>query len=247
MSGPIPVPGDGGGDGGLERLRAAWAAADGTAPDPRTCPPPATLWEAAHGELPPPAAAGVIEHLAGCADCAAAWRLAIELEPLPRAAAAGSRERPWEVRQIRRPFAPIFRGAYARRLAAAAAILLACAGAWWQMRQAAPPRTAAGPVYRGAPAAAGRLQLPPLTRCPQSGCRLQWRGQAGATYRLEVRTASGAPVLDRGGLAEPSFQLTSHDLLGFAPGARLRWTVTATSRQGLSFESPPADLILSLP
>lgn len=212
-----------------QRLRAAWAAVDSGAPEPSGCPQPLTLWQAAHGELPPRAVARIVDHLATCTECAEAWRLALELEPLaPQPARA-----------------PLWGFAAAdRRLVPAAAVLLLAFGVLWQVRRAGVWPAKGGPIYRGGRPAAELLTLPPQTRCPVSGCRLEWPAVAGATYRLVIRTPGGAAVLDRAGLAEPRYELTSHDLLGFPPGTHLRWSVTASAQDGTRRESRPAELVL---
>jgi hypothetical protein len=241
VSGPAHPRGAAEADG----LRAAWAAAKGAAPDPQTCPPATQLWEAAHGELPASAVARVVEHLAICAACAEGWRLALELEPLPHEAPARSPQarHAWTARPAwpRAGSSPAWAG-HGRGLAAAAALLLALGGALWQVRQGDVRARGNGPVYRGA-AAAGTLTLARDTRCAVTGCRLQWPRLPGATYRIVVRTAGGAPVLDRRGLSEPRLDLDAHDLLGLPPGTRLRWNVMATAG-GARSASQPADLIL---
>src|SRR5262249_41375723 len=143
------------------RLRAALRALGRGSRPGEACPAPDLLWAALHGERPVEERRDVIDHIAGCASCAEAWRLAAEIDPAPPrlASAAG---RPWLADRLgSSTYVP---------LAAAAALLLAIGGGLFLVGA---PRTAA-PVYRNvgpAPIVALVSEREPLTR---DAFRLRW-------------------------------------------------------------------------
>jgi putative zinc finger protein len=49
-------------------------------PKPESCPAPATIWAALHGELSLSEVRRIVDHTADCAACAEDWRLALALE-----------------------------------------------------------------------------------------------------------------------------------------------------------------------
>jgi len=62
----------------LRRMRQALG--DEGAPSTPSCPPAQRIWQASVGELGPGEVREVLDHVAGCAHCAWAWKLAVELD-----------------------------------------------------------------------------------------------------------------------------------------------------------------------
>jgi hypothetical protein len=117
----------------LERYRVALRALGETAAPRGDCPAPESLWEAVRSELPAARRREVVDHVAGCLVCAEAWRLAVEIDPDPRPAAAVA-GRSW----LAMLFEPH------RLVPLAAALAIAAAGVLTLRGPSAPD----GPIYR---------------------------------------------------------------------------------------------------
>ena len=187
----------------LDALRAAFAARAPQSP-PDGCPSAEQLWSAVAGTSPPAETRALVAHTAGCAVCAAAWRLARELNPAP--ARRRALPRAW-------------------MMAAAAALALATGAALW-MRPASRP-----PEYRD-PSASDLAALSPEGQ-PVGRCRLRWSpGPAGARYDVWITTEALAPVFTQSGLNEPEVLVPESTLRPFPRGTRLRWRVEMHTEAG---------------
>src|SRR5262249_18733624 len=149
------------------------ALGEGSRPG-ETCPPPERLWATLARELPPEERRDVIDHIAGCASCAEAWRLAVEIHPEPLSTTP-SASRTWLVR--------VFAPTSLVPLAAAAALLLAVGGGLVLVQR---PKTST-PGYREAgpsPITSLLSEREPLSR---EAFRLRWSpGPEGARYDVRV-------------------------------------------------------------
>jgi hypothetical protein len=65
----------------VDTLRAAFAARSQPESALASCPEPERVYDAALGRLPLTERLEVVDHVAGCAHCANAWRLAREMQP----------------------------------------------------------------------------------------------------------------------------------------------------------------------
>jgi len=228
----------------LDRLRAAFAEPD-EPPHPDRCPPPGEIWAGVHGELPPARLREIVEHLAACAPCAEAWRVALIMErpegaegaPAEElvqasAAARGSRFRPgWRL--------------YGALGAAAAAVFAVVLGTH-DLRRAAPPAVPGIVAERGSPAGARtatRWLTPNEAVLPRTGARLRWSGPPGATYDVTIALVDerGATqpvaIAEARGLEVTEYLLPARDLQRVppqAPAARLQATLTAHLPDGRS-------------
>jgi hypothetical protein len=200
-----------------EALRAAFAARE-TEPPAGACPDALRVWQAAHDELPAPERREIVAHTAACAACAAAWRLARELEPPRplRAAAAGARP---------------------RVLAAAAALLLAASTALW-LRAPVPP-----PEFRERSAEAITALGPDVLS--RERCLLRWSpGPLGARDDVWVTSEALVPVYAARGLERSELLVPASALAAYPGGTRLRWRVERRSPQGDVVRSPAFPLRL---
>jgi hypothetical protein len=202
-----------GADFDVERLRAAWrAAAEGARPRD-DCPPAERLWETLRKELPAEARREVIEHLAGCASCSEAWRLAVEMVPekVPEAPAS-------------RAWLPGWLTAHRLVPLAAAAALAAAVGLGLLLTRGPGARQEPGYREDRAPRIVSRVaEDVPL---PRSDFRLRWSpGPEGARYDVRLTTESLEPVAAATGLLTPEWLVPESALARVSPGARLLWQV----------------------
>ncbi len=174
---------------GDRRLRKAFASTlPGDAPT-KACPPAATLWEAANGELQPGELRSILEHVASCSTCTEAWRLA-------SAISGEAAERPVDARSTRRVTAARVGWSAA---AAAAAGFLAFTLIYEGM---APGASLARQVAN--PEAALHLITQPGDSAP-SECRASWTPFEGATYDVTLLTAELEPLDESLDQRESSF------------------------------------------
>jgi len=229
----------------LDRLRAAFAAADeaGEAPRPDRCPSHAEIWAGVHGELSSSRLREVVEHLASCSSCAEAWRVAVMLErPADVVGAEGAAARvSADARPARR--APNLRPRwrlYGTLAAAAAAVFAVVLGIHGLRRGEAPPAVIA---QRGSPAepqTAARWLTPSEATLPRDGARLRWSGPPGATYDLSVElvdqqgAAKPVPIAAPRGLTATEYTLAARDLARLPAGAPLQAALTAHLPDGRS-------------
>jgi hypothetical protein len=172
-------------DGRLDPLADAYRGALATRRvSAADCPAPAALARLAAGALDEGERFSLVDHLALCADCAAEWRAARELDSWAARAAAPANQ--MEARP-RRGFAP--------RFAWAAAALVAMAGLGLLL----PAVRERDEELRALPAAGvGQSVLPPHgARLAEVPAELAWRRPVAA--RVELYDAALRPLGDSGG------------------------------------------------
>lgn len=208
-----------------DALRAAFQAGLSPAPGP-ACPPPEELWALVRGELGPEERAARVKHSATCGPCAAALRIAVELnEPLQPPAVVRP---PWAWRL---PRLGLVAAAMAAALIGVVVPIVA--------RRAAPEIHERGPV-----GSQMRSLVPPGPR-PRSGLRLAWSAQAGALrYQVTLATPDLAVLFEKQGLSETQVLVPEKALAGLPPRARLVWRVEAVLADGQTMGSPAFELSL---
>lgn len=205
-------------------LREALVESALIAGDGEACPPPDRLRLSARGELPPRENRELVEHLAGCTACGAAWRLARRLARDGAEKAAGSSG------VILRP--PLWRRA--APFAAAAALILTV-GLGIRFLTGPGEET---PVYR----AEREDWLRPLGEAgetlPRDACLLRWTpGPEGTSYHLRV-TDEDLRLLAVGRRLDRAEYLVSEESLdGIAAGASIFWQVSAALPDGRRVDS----------
>jgi hypothetical protein len=210
----------------LARLRAAFTAADGPAPDPRSCPTPETLWSAVRGELPAPQLREVLDHVASCAACAEDWRLAAELNR--------------QEERVATVPGKVIQGRFGqwRPLAAAAALAagLVIAVGLYRTGEIGPQQQ---PAYREAQHAGIRSLLPAGQALPRQAAVLRWSPLSGAaSYDVQVSTEDLQPVATAKGQTAAEYRVPESALAALPPGTRLLWQVDAIRPDGTHEISP---------
>ena len=216
----------------LTRLRDAWMQSSHV-PRGETCLSSDWMWDAVSGRQPPADLEAGLAHVAQCAECAEAWRMAHELlvatGQLP-ALTAGARTWPsWRV------WLPA---------AAALVVLVIGAGAdrgWFD-----------GPAARPGDAEVVRGASPALTTamrdgsaCERAACRLAWNDAGdGARYAVRVTTADLATVAVTTGLTEPGYTIPAERLRAVEPGADVLWQVEAVLPDGRRLSSATFSLVV---
>ncbi len=207
-------------DGSLERLRRAFAGDAGGAPAsrPSGCPEPERIWDAAQGRTAPEAVAPLVDHLAGCATCAEAWRLATALREAPPRARPAPRRAPlaWAV---------------AGALAAAAVTVLV-------LRPSGEAPTAI--IYR-APEDARLQPLVDRVALDRAAFVLRWSDSGpGARYAVTLAREDLTVVAAASDVAASELRIDAGKLAGVADGTPLVWHVEAVLPDGSRLRSPIA-------
>jgi hypothetical protein len=209
----------------LHALARSFSARAPSRPLRQDCPEPADLYDAAAGRLDVEQRLRIVDHLAVCAECASAWRLAAELQPASPA--------PWKMRFASLP----------RTVLAIAATIVMATGAVYFLSE--PTQQQVSPAYRD-----GSTLEPPESRLeraelPREQFRLRWSaGPAGARYTLRLTDSSLNPVLVETGLAAPEFVVAPSVLQDLASGTRLLWQVEMTLPDGRHVSSPTYAVVL---
>jgi hypothetical protein len=193
------------------RLREAFALSDGLPGRREECPSPERLWESAREELGARENERVIRHLAGCAACSAAWRVARDLAGAEAAIARAEAPR----RLDWRGFIPL----------AAAAMLILAVGLTLESVGTRPPRS---PAYRAEEGSWIRPGEDSPGALPRDRFVLRWsQGPEGSTYDVRVVAAGHGPIARGLRLDRPEFSVPASALAGVASGAKILWQVTA--------------------
>lgn len=203
----------------LESLRAAWRSLSEGASPATECPDADRIWAAAWGELTLSERHEVVDHLATCATCAEAWRLARALGEPSNAEPARDEERS-------RTAGP---GWLRPALLAASTLLVAILGLqiveWQRGPDDAEYRDGSGTAIVGL--------IDEETPQPRNELVLRWQAPAEAVaYDLRVTDASLAVVARARELSEPRFTVPAESLQGVSPGATLFWQVEAILADG---------------
>jgi hypothetical protein len=212
-----------------QRFRAALPDTD----DPG-CPAPDTYWAAAAGELPFEQVRALVDHGAGCARCAEAWRILADV----RREAGEAVTAP-----ARPPALPRAAPRRGRALVPLAVSALAAVGLWVVLRPP-PPRPA--PVERGNGATVTVRSESPAVQ-PAGDAVLRWSEVPGATsYNVTVLTPELVVVHQAVGVAAHELRLPQ-GVGQRAAGGGLLWNVDAVLPDGRTVASPTFELHLNPP
>ncbi|MCG8417618.1 MAG: zf-HC2 domain-containing protein [Proteobacteria bacterium] len=196
-----------------DRLSAAFAASERAAPR-ADCPQPDELWAAVSGELAAGSRRAVVRHIAECRSCAADWRLAAQLAPVPSAApvtAPSGQRKPWRLA------VPAF------------ALVFACVAVFAHLRR--PPSPTVPVAYR-TPASQGSPHGQPA-RCAAVDCVLRWTaGPRGTRYRLRITTPDLRVLAVLDDLESPQYSVPPEQLTGMTAGSVLLWQVDRVDADG---------------
>jgi len=187
----------------FEILARAFAAREGRHDSSSACPPAEQLFEAASGGLDREQRLKLVDHVSQCAECATAWRLAMELGARP-ANTVEVRGRSW---------APSF--------AMAASVILAVGLTTYVVRQGREE----SPQYRDV---AHRLAPVSLIgdKLSRKGDVLRWTpGPEGSTYSVRLTTADLVPVLETRDITNAEVGVPAAMLEKVPPGEQLLWQV----------------------
>jgi hypothetical protein len=195
----------------FEKLSRAWGARE-QSPGHEQHPDAEELYEAASGNLERERRLEIIDHVAKCAECTQAWRIALE---------AGAREAASSVTQrplTQRPW----------RFALAASVILAVGLVTYLVI----PVDHGVPQYRDvvdplAPVSAIGSTL------PRDRFVLRWSaGPPGTTYGIRLSTADLAPLLTQSGIAVTELVVPAPVLANVKAGEELLWQVEARLPDG---------------
>jgi hypothetical protein len=207
----------------VDRLQRALRS---LAPDARPgpdCPEAGRLWDAVSLVLPAEERRALVDHTAGCALCAEAWRLAQEIRSSFPSERVPSRA------------TPVGAWRSVPGLALAAGLLLAV-GAGILLQRA--PATIEAPGYRDAVSTAVRPLVAPDAPLPREIFRLRWSAApAGSRYTVRVTTESLDELAEAHGLAEASYLVPGAALRSVPGGARVLWQVQVTLPDGRRVDS----------
>ena len=195
-----------------ERLSRAFAARRQSRA-PNDCPDPEQLFEAASGNLARDQRMTLLDHVAQCAECTEAWRLAKELDarPIEPAAELHAPESPGRVRAM----APAWRTAIAASVVVAAGVAT----------YIALPIRDEIPRYRDATEPLAPVSLV-TGSLPRNRFVLKWSpGPQGSTYSVRLSTADLALLFVQQNLASPELSVPVSALTEVKSGDRLFWQV----------------------
>ena len=189
----------------FEKLARAWQARDQSSAHEQH-PEAAELYEAASGNLARERRLEIIDHVAKCAECTQAWRIALEVGA--RDAKVSVTRRPWH-------------------FALAASVILAVGlGTYLILPDQGTPqyRDAVDPL---APVSAIGRTL------PRDQFVLRWSaGPAGTTYVVRLSTADLATLLERTDIGVPELAVPGSVLKNVKAGDELLWQVEARLPDG---------------
>ncbi|MET0985136.1 MAG: hypothetical protein ABW034_06995 [Steroidobacteraceae bacterium] len=205
----------------FERLARAFAAREQSRTALDHCPQAEQLFEAAAGGLDREQRLRIVDHVSQCAECAEAWRVAMELGARPAS----------DVQPSRAPFLSglhlRWRGMDTRRFALAASLFVAVGIAAYMIipTQEAPPYREVADSRAPVAQVSGSL--------PRDRFLLRWSpGPQGSTYALRLSTADLKPLFAKEGLTHPEFIVPAAVFEDVATGAQLLWQVEVWRRSG---------------
>jgi hypothetical protein len=189
------------------------------------------MWDAVGGRQSPAALEAGLAHVAECANCAEAWRVAHELlvatGQMPAASPSRASSSAWRV------WVP-----------AAAAVVVLLGGValdrgWFDGAQS----TGDADVVRGTSTGL-TTSLADGATCDRAACRLTWSDAGeGARYTVRVTTADLEPVAAIAGLAETQYTIPVDRLRALAPRADVLWQVEAVLPDGRRVSSATFSLV----
>lgn len=190
----------------FEKLSRAWAARDQSTAHEQH-PDAEELYEAAAGNVDHARRVEIVDHVAKCAECTQAWKIALEVGA--REAKAPVTQRPW-------------------RFALAASVILAVGLVTYLVI----PVDQGTPQYRQ-----GVDPLAPISAIgsslPRDQFVLRWSaGPAGTTYLVRISTADLVTLLVESDLAATELTVPSSVLANVKTGDELLWQVEARLPDG---------------
>lgn len=211
----------------LERLRQAFAAVAEEAGrrSPAECPPAEHIFAAAQGELAAEELGRVLDHVAVCAACAEAWRLAVEVrrQVAPRAKQGELIAGKFGRSRITQVFGVI-----------AALLLLAISLRFFRPGTMAPE----DPVMRGA----DEIQILDATvDLKREHCVLRWRlepKQEDARFEVVVMNAELESLANATAISQYELEIPPERLAKVPAGGMLLWRVEASLQDGQVVASP---------
>jgi hypothetical protein len=187
-----------------ERLSRAFATR-AQSRERNDCPDPEQLFEAASGNLTREQRMKIVDHVAQCAECTEAWRLAAELGARP--AETSAKPSPHLI--------PIPRFAFAASVVFAVGVVTYLA---------LPVRDEV-PQYRDAAEALAPKSLV-MGSLPRERFLLRWSpGPQGSIYSVRLSTADLAPLLMQQDIANPELLIPTSALAKVNSGDQLLWQV----------------------
>jgi hypothetical protein len=205
-----------------ERLREALAEEAEATGGGSDCPDAERIWLSAQSELEPAENKQILLHVASCAACSLAWRVAQDLGPGTAGAQPAS--------GMRRGGPRLWIGL------AAAAVLVAAIGLGVVFRPG--PTETPGTVYRTQEDTWLRSALEEGAALPREDFVLVWEeGPEGTLYDVLVTTASLDPLAQGAGLKVAEYRVPPEALAALPSGSTVLWQVTARLRDGRRVES----------
>lgn len=206
-------------EGNLPRWREAFAGLSERAVPRPDCPDPDRLWATAVAEGPAEERQAIVDHMASCASCAGAFRLALGMSREKREATA-------EIEPLHRPSPPWFRRT-GPLTALAAALLLTLLVPVWRQAQKAPPQ------YRDAVRPEVRSEIAEGAVLSRQDAVLRWSaGPPGSFYEVRVLTREGREITVESGLESPRYQIQPAALKEIPAGTVLYWQVKSLQPDG---------------
>jgi hypothetical protein len=208
-------------DGTAARWRQAFAGLSERAAPRPDCPEPDRIWAAASAESPPAERHEIFDHIASCASCAAAFRLARGLSQEKSSQQDGQVElfplikpRSWQ--------------RWGAALAAAVLVLAVLLPRWWNRPE----------PYRGGEAREILSQIPDDAPLARDQAVLRWTaGPPGSLYEVRVLTRDGREIAVESGLTEAHYQIPPSALSEVSAGTILYWQVKALQPDGKNLGS----------
>jgi hypothetical protein len=185
------------------------------------CPDPEQLFEAASGNLTRDQRMVLLDHVAQCADCTEAWRLAMELGARPAGLATESSA----------SVSPGHRPAWRSAIAASVVLVAGVVG-----YLALPVRDEI-PRYRDVAEARAPASLV-TGSLPRDRFVLKWSpGPQGSSYSVRLSTADLVPLLVQQNIASPELFVPASALTQVKSGDQLLWQVEVRLANGQQIPS----------
>jgi hypothetical protein len=207
-------------EGTAARWRQAFAGLSERAAPRPDCPEPDRIWAAATAESPPAERHEIFDHIASCASCAAAFRLARGLSQ------EKSSQQDGQVESFPVP-QPRWHRWGAALGAVAAVLILAVLIPLWNRPD----------PYRGGESEI-QSQIPENAPLPRDQAVLRWSaGPPGSLYEVHVLTREGQEILVESGLTKAHYKIPPSALSGVPADTVLYWQVKALQPDGKSLGS----------
>jgi hypothetical protein len=218
-------------EGQILRWREAFAGLSERAVPGPACPEPDRLWAAATAEAPVAERQEIVAHMATCASCAGAFRLAMGLSrgqsrgqsQEQRVGAPEAELLPFSSRPL--ASRPWFRRTAPLAALAAALLLAVLVPTWWRGRPA--------PPYRGAETMEIRSEIAEGAVLLRHQAVLRWAaGPPGSRYEVRVLTREAREVAVETDLEAPRYQIPPAALAGISTNTILYWQVKTRRPDG---------------